>query len=241
MADFPLAHPLFVLACSPRRNGNSDTAARLFAAGFAHEAGTAATDSAPDVVFLREHAVSPCIACDACAGTAHDLAGSELSADALAGRGGSALSPPFACPLTRSDASAPLLCAFAGSPALCIVSPVYFYHLPAVLKGLIDRLQCFWSLRESGVRGWAFPGPRTCHIVLLGARARGDKLFEGSLLTLQYALRSLNILPAAPLLLYGLDGPGDLKARPEAREEVFRYGANAGKIYRENSDEAGRA
>jgi hypothetical protein len=65
----------------------------------------------------------------------------------------------------------------------------------------------------------------------LAARARGEKLFEGSLLTLRYALAALNMRLAEPLLLRGLDGPGDLRGRPEAARAVIAYGEAAGRLF----------
>ena len=230
------AGPLFLLSCSPRADGNSDLAARLFGLGFRHSLREAFGESAiaPDIgepVLLRRRRVIPCVACDACGTIARGLTASTLSLEALAGRGPGALKAPFGCPLTRQDESAALLRALAEAPSLCLVSPVYFYHLPARLKGLIDRLQCFWSLRRHNVGGWTPEGGRVCRLILLGARERGEKLFAGSLLTLRYALEPLGVLLAEPLALYGLDGPDDLAARPGDQDALREYGKEAARRY----------
>lgn len=255
MADAPsfaLARSgLFLLACSQRADGNTDTAARIFSDSFGRAYAEAAAGFAPgspaqppvasaDVVLLRRHRVTPCRACDLCLDAAGKLARDKeasapgplferwLKDNRPKGRRAGPEDLPFGCPLALEDQSAPLLRAMAAAPALCIVSPVYFYHLPALLKALLDRAQSFWALREAGLD--MFPGrPRPCYVILAGARKKGAKLFDGSLLTLKYALHSLNIALVDPLLLYGLDAPGDLDARGDLRELVACYGADAGR------------
>ena len=211
-----------LLACSPRPGGNSDTAARLFAEGYA-----SVQDEAPFPVFLRDYGVLPCTACDACLHTVqkHGRNAPASSPHALFGQSpGETLR--LGCPLALKDDSAPLLTFLAETPALCLVSPIYFYHLPALLKALVDRTQPFWHLRNLGIS--PFSGQeRICHIILLGAREQGERLFEGSLLTLKYALAGLGLRPAEPLLLYGLEGADDLAGNNAAQERVRDYGRQA--------------
>jgi multimeric flavodoxin WrbA len=204
------------LACSPRAGGNSDAAAALFGQGFAGIAGTPGLRPAA----LRDFQVEACTGCGACRAFAARHAQDTL-AEVLA----PASRPLLGCPLVRRDDSAALLRMMAQCAALCLVSPIYFYHLPARLKALLDRTQAFWELRQALGRD-LFP-PRPCFVILLGARPQGAKLFEGSLLTLRYALNSLNLRLEEPLLLYGLDRPGDLEQRQELRERAQRYGERA--------------
>jgi multimeric flavodoxin WrbA len=246
MAELSAAGPLFLLACSPRADGNSDRAARLFGQGFGHSlreawGEAAAIPGVGEPVLLRKHRVMPCVACDACGKIARSLAASSLGLEALAGAGPGALQPPFGCPLTREDESAVLLRSLAAAPVLCLVSPMYFYHLPARLKGLIDRFQCFWSMRRHKVGGWMPEGRRICHVILLGARERGEKLFAGSLLTLRYAFEPLGVSLAEPLPLYGLDGPDDLAARPADQDALREYGKEAARRYLAESSGSRRA
>jgi multimeric flavodoxin WrbA len=236
MTELSAAGPLFLLSCSPRADGNSDRAARLFGLGFRHSLRETWGEAAaiPDIgepVLLRKHRVIPCIACDACGKIARSLAASSLGLEALAGAGPEALRTPFGCPLALKDESAVLLRALVETPVLCLVSPLYFYHLPAGLKGLIDRFQCFWSMRRHKVDGWMPESGRVCHVILLGARERGEKLFAGSLLTLRYALEPLGVSLAEPLPLYGLDGPDDLAARPGDQDALREYGKEAARRY----------
>jgi multimeric flavodoxin WrbA len=218
-----------VLACSPRSGGNSDTAADLFARGYASAAG-----QSPQPVLLREYTVLPCIGCDACRRAIRHLppesqpeshAKPHARLKALFGQTCDGL-PRLGCPLAAGDHGAPLLNFLAEAPALCLVSPIYFYHLPALLKALLDRTQPFWNLRDMGIDVFRVR-ERTCHVILLGARPQGKQLFEGSLLTLKYALAGLHIKLAEPLLLYGLEQPSALAGDSRTGERVFQYGRQA--------------
>jgi multimeric flavodoxin WrbA len=208
---------LLLLTASPRPGGNSDRAAALFAQGFAAEG------QGIESVHLRDYRVTPCTGCGACAALA------VRKPDTMRGQLDTANLPSggafLGCPPSRDDDSRALLGALARCRALCIVSPIYFYHLPAGLKALVDRLQVFWELRQS--LGRDLFERRPCFVILLGARSQGHKLFDGSLLTLRYALEPLNLELADPLTLYGLDAPGDLDRREDARQLVLTYGAEA--------------
>ena len=221
-----------MLACSPRPGGNSDTAADLFAQGYASTAG-----QSPRPVMLREYTVLPCIGCDACCRAIRRLPPEpqpeshatpehgRARLKALFGQTRNDL-PRFGCPLAARDHGALLLNFLAEAPALCLVSPIYFYHLPALLKALLDRTQPFWNLREMGIDVFR-ARERTCHVILIGARPQGKQLFAGSLLTLKYALAGLGITLAEPLLLYGLDKASALSGDSRAGEQVFQYGRQA--------------
>lgn len=184
-----------LLACSPRKDGNSDTALTLL-----REMLCGNDPAAPPITFLREHPVLPCISCGHC--ERH----------------------PGQCPQRAHDASGPLFHALETAPALMLAAPVYFYHLPAQFKALIDRSQAAWMLRYVFKR--PRPPRRFAHVILVAARQQGEKLFEGSLLTLKYWLELFGFELAPPLTLYGLEGPGDLAADAENRAAVARYAAS---------------
>lgn len=200
------AHTPLLLCASPRR-GNCLEAANLFAEGFNAAHGAVAKHSPPgaDVVelaptCLRDFRIEPCIDCGSC----------------YKGK---------SCPFLDKDDSAELLESFLHAPMLAIVAPIYFYHLPAQLKALLDRCQQYYAWKELGVGGLDALPKRKAFIVLAGARQRGDQLFTGSLLTLKLALAPFNISLKAPLLLNGLDAPGDIGKRPDYFAALRAYGA----------------
>ncbi|MDR1242811.1 MAG: NAD(P)H-dependent oxidoreductase [Deltaproteobacteria bacterium] len=187
-----------VLVCSPR-TGNSALAGRTFADACA-EAGCAVK-----LLFLRDYQVLPCVDCGVCADARTEF--SECASWRL-------------CPLSLEDNSAALFQALLTARFVAICAPVYFYHLPAQLKALLDRCQLWY---QTGLRKKSFmlkQAQRDLYTILLGARAQGKELFRGSLLSLKYALRPLRLEQRETVLLRGIDRIGDLSARPDFLERL---------------------
>ena len=193
-----------ILACSPRVNGNTDRAAECLAQSF--------QDGTPQIVRLADLWISPCISCGRCL----DCPGMCPLSSA------NALPRQKKCPssLSGADQALDILQAFSASGAPCFISPIYFYHLPAQAKALIDRCQAFWAMPTKDKPGQG----RKMGIILLGARPKGAELFAGAMLTLRYAALCLGLRLAEPLLLYGLENTGDLAARPDLLAEISAYG-----------------
>ncbi len=155
--------------------------------------------SGADVLLLRlrDRPVRPCIGCGGC--TAR----------------------PGSCVLDGPDDGAALLFAhLAGASALVVAAPVYFYGLPAGFKAFVDRCQRFWNRPPQ-------PHNRPAFAVLIGARRRGERLFEGSLLVLRCVLPVLGFALQEPLLLRGPEEPDDLRCSSHMREQVTAYAASA--------------
>lgn len=109
-----------VLLGSPRRNGSSDTLARLFMEGAAEQG--LRLEALP----LRECRIRPCTHCGGC------------------------LRPPHRCVLADGDDAENVLLALEQTPFLLLAAPVYFYALPGQLKCLVDRAQSRWLARQAG-------------------------------------------------------------------------------------------
>lgn len=190
--------PARSISCSPRANGNSDKVAALLARGFAEAGGVIET------VSMRQYEVRPCVSCYRCQ---HD--------------------PSGRCFLEDIDDSAALFSMLLEAPALLFAAPVFFYHLPAMFKGFIDRGQSYWLRREAGDERLLALPHRTAWVALVAGRKKGDRLFEGSLLTLRYFLAAFNVTLADPLLLTGCDRPDDIADDPLISARVLEYGAAA--------------
>ncbi len=103
-----------------------------------------------------------------------------------------------------------------------VASPIFFYGLTSQLKALIDRSQALWArkyvlkqnLPNSARRG-AFIG--------VGA-TRGKKLFDGSILTVQYFFKSIGVKYVDELLVRGVDKRGEIKEHPTALSDAFELG-----------------
>lgn len=99
----------------------------------------------------------------------------------------------------------------------CIVlaSPIFFYSVTAQTKSMIDRCQALWAKKyilkkatrkNSGKRGGWF--------ISVGA-TKGDKLFEGSILTVKYFFDAINVVYKDELLVRGVDKKGGILKYPE--------------------------
>ena len=195
--DSAEARPL-VLACGPRAKGNSDRAAELMAQGLA-QAG-----ARPRLAHLRDMRVSPCLGCQRCA-----------------------THVGHACVLQATDQAETLFSWIMAAPLVLFSAPIYFYHLPAGFKAFIDRAQRFYAARLAGDAALLALPKRKALVCLVAGRPRGEKLFEGSLLTLRYFLWPFNVTLAQPLCLPGLDAPADLRAAPETEARVVEYAERA--------------
>ena len=191
-----------VLACSPRASGNTDLMVHNFVQGVRASGGTV------EVSYLRDYTVLPCAACHFC------------DEDAEAN-----------CVMSKRDDAETLFRQIDEARLVCVISPIFFYHLPAQLKALVDRSQRFWVLRQQKLRrqgaNWQ-PGTQRPGIVgLVAARTRGDKLFEGSLLTLKYFFDLFDIRVMDGCQLMGYDKPDELANDGVACMQLYEMGVKA--------------
>lgn len=105
---------------------------------------------------------------------------------------------------------------------IIVASPIFFYGLTSQVKTLIDRCQALWArkyilkqrLPNSNRRG-AFIG--------VGA-TRGEKLFDGSILTVKYFFQSIGVKYIDELLVRGVDKRGEIEEHPTALSDAFELG-----------------
>ncbi|MFH1032727.1 MAG: flavodoxin family protein [Chloroflexota bacterium] len=103
-----------------------------------------------------------------------------------------------------------------------IASPMFFYGLSAQVKALIDRGQALWARKyvlgknppDSGRKG---------ALIAVGA-TQGEKLFDGSILTVTYFFKSIGVTYADQLLVRGIDKKGEIKQHPTALSDAFELG-----------------
>ncbi len=193
--------PIRVLACSPRARGNSDFIVHNFVQGVRNAGGKV------EVTFLREHSILPCTVCHACFDDANNK-----------------------CILSIRDDADIIFAQIEQAPLVFIAAPIFFYHLPAQLKAFLDRAQCYWAKREKLIKAGEYkpnPNPKPAMAGLVAARTRGDKLFEGSILTLQYFLDLFDIKLQETCQMFGYDGPDELAADGVACSRFFELGTRA--------------
>jgi len=125
------------------------------------------------------------------------------------------------------DDMAPILEAVAGCDHLIISTPVYFYHVPAQLKAFIDRLQPLWAMKTLLKKPWRKKGGGL--LLLATGATKGERLFEGILLTIRCVSSLLGMTMIEPILIKGVDAPGAIKgvghikeiAQEKGRELVY--------------------
>jgi multimeric flavodoxin WrbA len=111
------------------------------------------------------------------------------------------------------------------SDVIVLASPIFFYGVTAWAKALIDRSQALWakkyllkdpSLGKEGKKRKGF-------FISVGA-TKGQKVFEGAILTVKYFFDTFNAEYVGELLFRGVDGKGDILKHPEALRQAFEAG-----------------
>lgn len=108
---------------------------------------------------------------------------------------------------------------------LVLASPIFFYGVTAWSKSLIDRTQALWarkyvlhdpSLGEEGKRREGF-------FISVGG-TKGQKMFEGAILTVKYFFDAVNARYVGELLFRGVDAEGDILKQPNALTDSLSAG-----------------
>ncbi len=186
-----------ILACSPRAGGNSDAMAQLVAQGVRQEGKEA------QVVYLRDYSILPCTSCGACFQHATQR-----------------------CVLEDKDDTERLFQLLEGEGAVVLTLPIYFYHVPAVLKALLDRGQKYWAKRQAAEQDGTAVQKHEKHLypVLVAARPRGENLFTGTLLSLRLFGELFQRTVGDGSVWRGYDGPQDFLADAQACAAMVALG-----------------
>ncbi len=110
---------------------------------------------------------------------------------------------------------------------IVIASPIFFYGFPAHFKALIDRCQVLW-VRKHLLGIEPANSPKRAFALLLGA-TKGERLFDGVLLTLRYFLEPLNAGLSGTLLYRKVEKKGDIQNHPTAMKEAYDAGVRFGR------------
>ncbi|MBU0482024.1 MAG: flavodoxin family protein [Proteobacteria bacterium] len=108
---------------------------------------------------------------------------------------------------------------------LIIVSPIYFYSVTAQTKAFIDRCQALWNrkrlLKKKGE--WQEDPDRKGYLVSVAA-TRGEKVFDGAVLTMIYTCDAMGIGYGGGLLVRGVDSRGEMKKDSANLEKGIAFG-----------------
>lgn len=123
------------------------------------------------------------------------------------------------CKLTlqKDDTVATLYSSLFQLDKAIFIVPMYFYHVPAQFKAFLDRAQAWYAVPNAQKPAKNLQ----IDLVLIGAREKGDKLFEGAKLSIKYAMQCIGANIETSLCLYGLDKPDDLANNMQKQQQIL--------------------
>lgn len=104
-----------------------------------------------------------------------------------------------------------------------VASPMFFYGLTSQVKALIDRSQALWARKYILKQNLPCEGRKGAFIAV-GA-TKGQKLFDGSILTVKYFFQAIGVEYAEELLIRGVDTKGEIREHPTALKDAFDLGS----------------
>jgi len=106
---------------------------------------------------------------------------------------------------------------------IVFASPIFFYGLTSQAKAIVDRCQALWVRKY--VLGMGKEDRRVRRGVFISVGAtRGERLFDGVVLTVKYFFDAIGVTYAGDLLIRGIDGKAQIKEHSTALQDAFRLG-----------------
>ena len=106
---------------------------------------------------------------------------------------------------------------------IIFASPIFFYGITSQAKAVVDRCQALWVRKHVLGMGGEDKRERTGVFISVGA-TRGEKLFDGAVLTVKYFFDAINVEYSGDLLVRGIDDRGQIAEHPTALADAFRLG-----------------
>lgn len=108
---------------------------------------------------------------------------------------------------------------------IILASPIFFYGVTAWVKALVDRCQALWA------RKYVLKDPylgkegrkRRGFLISVGG-TKGEKVFDGAILTARYFFDVLNADYAGELIFKQVDAKGDILKHATALHEAYEVG-----------------
>jgi len=133
-----------------------------------------------------------------------------------------------------ADDMQPIYSRLLAADIVVLGSPIFFYGVTATAKALIDRAQALWArkyvlkdpaLGEEGKKREGF-------FISVGG-TKGQRMFEGAILTVKYFFDAFNTSYNGELLFRQVDAKGDIIRQPAALGEARAAGRDAVLAWRE--------
>ena len=106
---------------------------------------------------------------------------------------------------------------------IVVASPIFFYGITSQAKAMVDRCQALWVRRHVLGIGKGDNRIRRGVFISVGA-TRGERLFDGAVLTVKYFFDAVGVKYAGDLLIRGIDGKAQIREHPKALQDAFRLG-----------------
>lgn len=103
-----------------------------------------------------------------------------------------------------------------------LAAPVFFYNVPAQVKIIIDRCQALWA-RKYILKKTPKNTGRKGFFVSAGG-TKGENLFTGTILTVKYFFKAINVDYSGELVYNQIDIKGAIRKHPTALKDVFEAG-----------------
>ncbi|TET50271.1 MAG: flavodoxin family protein, partial [Dehalococcoidia bacterium] len=87
---------------------------------------------------------------------------------------------------------------------IIFASPIFFYGITSQAKAVVDRCQALWVRKHVLGMGGEDKRERRGVFISVGA-TRGEKLFDGAVLTVKYFFDAINVEYSGDLLVRGID------------------------------------
>ncbi|MDX1776690.1 MAG: flavodoxin family protein [Desulfobulbales bacterium] len=154
----------------------------------------------PEIIRLCDLQISPCISCGGCDNTGKCVVEDDMT---------------------------PLYEKILSINKIIVASPIYFYGVSAQTKAFVDRTQALWNrkrlLQEEGT--WVDIPERQGFFISVAA-TKGARIFEGAVLTMQYAFDAMGLEYAGDFLVTGPDKRGDMVKFGQKLDEAKEAGKN---------------
>lgn len=123
------------------------------------------------------------------------------------------------------DGFQPVRDSLLASQGIMLASPIFFYTVSAHTKIFMDRCQSLWVKKYwiEGLPMAKWPVTRKGLFISAGA-TRGQKLFDGALLTVRYFFDVIDTSLWKSLLYRGLDFEDDVMEQPDYLQESYDTG-----------------
>jgi multimeric flavodoxin WrbA len=125
---------------------------------------------------------------------------------------------------------------------IILASPVFFYGVTAWAKALIDRCQALWARKyilkdpHLGKEG----KKRRGFLISVGG-TKGEKVFDGAILTARYFFDVLNADYVGELVFKQIDAKGDILKHPDALHEAYEAGRRLVRGFQRGNEDGKRA